>query len=178
MSNQQRSPHGLPIVISSFAILVSSFYAKAAPPSPQDFLHSYCISCHGPEKQKADRRFDHLVIPAKTTEHVIDLQDIVDQLNLGDMPPKKSKQPSEAERSAIVTSFTKAVAEARKTLQSTGGQTVLRRLNKREYINTVGDLFALDMRLFDPTTKFPRDQMAEHMDNLGDVLQTSGYLLA
>lgn len=144
----------------------------------QAFLKDYCISCHGPEKQKADRRFDHLVIPAKTTEHVIDLQDIVDQLNLGDMPPKKSKQPSDEERSAIVAALTKSVAEARKTLQSTGGQTVLRRLNKREYINTVGDLFALDMRLFDPTTKFPRDQMAEHMDNLGDVLQTSGYLLA
>ncbi|MEZ5386096.1 MAG: DUF1592 domain-containing protein [Prosthecobacter sp.] len=166
------------IPISSFAILVSSFCAEAAPPSPQEFLRSYCISCHGPEKQKGDRRFDHLVIPAKSTEHVIDLQDIVDQLNLGDMPPKKSKQPTNAERSAIVSALTRAVAEARATLRSTGGQTVLRRLNKREYINTVGDLFALDMRLFDPTTKFPRDQMAEHMDNLGDVLQTSGYLLA
>ncbi|MCB1279840.1 DUF1592 domain-containing protein [Prosthecobacter sp.] len=166
------------VTLSSCHLVIVASCHLAIAAQPQDFLRSYCISCHGPEKQKGDRRFDHLVIPAKTTEHVIDLQDIVDQLNLGDMPPKQSKQPSEAERSAIVTSLTKAVAEARATLRSTGGQTVLRRLNKREYINTVGDLFALDMRLFDPTTKFPRDQMAEHMDNLGDVLQTSGYLLA
>ena len=55
---------------------------------------------------------------------------------------------------------------------------MLRRLNRREYLNTIGDLLALDMRLIDPTAKFPRDQMAEHLDNLGDVLQTSGYLLA
>jgi hypothetical protein len=88
---------------------------------------------------------------------------------------KISRMP---ERSAIVASLTQAVAEARNALRSTSGQTVLRRLNKREYLQTVGDLFALDMRLFDPTTKFPRDQMAEHLDNLGDVLQTSGYLLA
>ncbi len=33
------------------------------------------------------------------------------------------------------------------------------------------------MAAFDPTTKFPRDQSEEHMENLGDVLQTSGYLL-
>ena len=54
---------------------------------------------------------------------------------------------------------------------------MLRRLNRREYINTIGDLFAMNMAAFDPTTKFPRDQSAEHMENLGDVLQTSGYLL-
>ena len=54
---------------------------------------------------------------------------------------------------------------------------MLRRLNRREYLNTIGDLFAMNMAAFDPTTKFPRDQSAEHMDNLGDVLQTSGYLL-
>lgn len=145
---------------------------------PRAFLNDYCISCHGPDKQKAERRFDQLALPATTAEHVIDLQDIIDQLNLGEMPPKKSKQPADAERSAMVAALTEVVAQARSALRSTGGQTVLRRLNKREYLNTVGDLFALDMRLFDPTTKFPRDQMAEHMDNLGDVLQTSGYLLA
>ncbi|HRJ08666.1 MAG TPA: DUF1592 domain-containing protein [Prosthecobacter sp.] len=145
---------------------------------PRVFLNDYCISCHGPDKQKAERRFDQLALPATTAEHVIDLQDIIDQLNLGEMPPKKSKQPTDAERSAMAAALTEVVAQARSALRSTGGQTVLRRLNKREYLNTVGDLFALDMRLFDPTTKFPRDQMAEHMDNLGDVLQTSGYLLA
>ena len=145
---------------------------------PHTFLKDYCIDCHGAEKQKGERRFDQLILPAQNTENVIDLQDIIDQLNLGDMPPKKSKQPTAAERSAIVASLTQAVAAARTALRSTSGQTVLRRLNKREYLQTVGDLFALDMRLFDPTTKFPRDQMAEHLDNLGDVLQTSGYLLA
>lgn len=27
---------------------------------PQGFLQEYCIGCHGEEKQKGDRRFDHL----------------------------------------------------------------------------------------------------------------------
>jgi len=157
---------------------VNNSAQAAEHPSAKTFLDTYCTSCHGAEKQKGERRFDQLKLPAKDLEAVIDLQDIIDQLNLGDMPPKKAKQPTEAERKALVASLTEAVSIARAELHSTGGQTVLRRLNKREYINTIGDLFALDMRLFDPTTKFPRDQTAEHMDNLGDVLKTSGYLLA
>lgn len=166
------------VILSSCQLAILSLSSLTHAADPSAFLNDYCISCHGPDKQKAERRFDQLALPAATAEHVIDLQDIIDQLNLGEMPPKKSKQPTDAERSAMVAALTEAVAQARSALRSTGGQTVLRRLNKREYLNTVGDLFALDMRLFDPTTKFPRDQMAEHMDNLGDVLQTSGYLLA
>ena len=27
---------------------------------PKDFVSQYCQKCHGEEKQKADRRFDHL----------------------------------------------------------------------------------------------------------------------
>lgn len=166
------------VILSSCQLAILSLSSLTHAADPRAFLNDYCISCHGPDKQKAERRFDQLALPASTAGHVIDLQDIIDQLNLGEMPPKKSKQPTDAERSAMVAALTEAVAQARSALRSTGGQTVLRRLNKREYLNTVGDLFALDMRLFDPTTKFPRDQMAEHMDNLGDVLQTSGYLLA
>ncbi|MEN3941050.1 DUF1592 domain-containing protein [Prosthecobacter sp. SYSU 5D2] len=162
------------LFISSFVILHSSFAAA----SPADFLQTYCLDCHGAEKQKGDRRFDLLTLPATKADDVLDLQDIIDQVTLGDMPPKKSPQPTADEAKEAVAALTQAVTAARAQFRSTGGQTVLRRLNRREYIQTVGDLFALDMRLFDPTTKFPRDQMADHMDNLGDVLQTSGYLLA
>ena len=56
---------------------------------------------------------------------------------------------------------------------STGGHTVLRRLNRREYINTVGDLLGINMLMFDPTSRFPRDQMVDHMDNIGDALALS-----
>lgn len=173
MNTQYRLPRRLTIIVSSFVILHSSFAAE-----PHAFLQQYCNDCHGAEKQKGERRFDQLSLPASRVDDILDLQDIIDQLNLGDMPPKKAKQPSSAERSEIVSAFTKEVAEARKKFSSTGGQTVLRRLNRREYLNTIGDLLTLDMRLIDPTAKFPRDQMAEHLDNLGDVLRTSSYLLA
>jgi len=141
------------------------------------FVTTYCIECHGPEKQKAERRFDTLPLPAAKEDTLIDLKDMMDQLHLGDMPPAKAEQPSTEEQKAFLEQLALALSEGREALASTGGSTVLRRLNRREYFNTVGDLFALNMAAFDPTVKFPRDQSEEHMDNLGDVLRTSGYLL-
>ena len=141
------------------------------------FLSTYCNDCHGAEKQKGDRRFDQLALPVSKVDTLIELKDILDQINLGDMPPKKAKQPTSEEQKAFIEQLTKALSQGREALASTGGSTVLRRLNRHEYLNTIGDLFALNMAAFDPTTKFPRDQSAEHMENLGDVLQTSGYLL-
>ena len=143
------------------------------------FLSTYCYECHGAEKQKGDRRFDTLSLQVEKADTLIDLQDIIDQLNLGEMPTDKAKKhPGEAEVREAVAKLTQLVAEGRAKLASTSGQTVLRRLNRREYINTVGDLFGLNMSMFDPTTAFPRDQIVHNIDNIGYALNTSGYLLA
>ena len=66
----------------------------------QTFLKTHCISCHGPQKQKADRRFDTL--PARITKlHDLErYQEIVDLLNLGEMPPEDETQPTPAEVAA------------------------------------------------------------------------------
>jgi len=152
-------------------------HAAADAPKVQHFLTTYCNDCHGAEKQKGDRRFDQLALPVSKVDTLIEIKDILDQINLGEMPPKKSKQPSPDELRAFIKQTTQALSAGREMLASTGGSSVLRRLNHHEYLNTIGELFALNMAAFDPTTKFPRDQSAEHMENLGDVLQTSGYLL-
>jgi Protein of unknown function (DUF1592)/Protein of unknown function (DUF1588)/Protein of unknown function (DUF1585)/Protein of unknown function (DUF1587)/Protein of unknown function (DUF1595)/Planctomycete cytochrome C len=142
------------------------------------FFGKYCVECHGPEKQKGDRRFDQLVLPVAKADTLIELQDAIDQLNLGEMPPEKARQhPDASEVRAVIAQLTRTVTEGRARFASTGGQTVLRRLNRREYINTVGDLFGMNMTMFDPTAKFPRDNLIKHQDNIGDALQTSGYLL-
>ncbi len=160
------------------ALLSARAAEPASPHAAQKFFADYCVKCHGPEKQKADRRFDALPPTVAQPDALTDFQDIIDQLNLGEMPPAKENQPSSAELRAVVALLTQQVSDGRALLASTDGQTVLRRLNRREYLNTVGDLFALNMAMFDPTTKFPRDQTVQHMDNIGDALKTSGYLLA
>ncbi len=180
----------LPVLLRAFVPLWLSvgavFAAEAVAPldaatdkTLRTFFSSYCQECHGPEKQKGERRFDTLALPAAKADTLFDLQDIIDQLNLGEMPPAKAeKHPAPEQVREIVKVLTRLVADGHARLASTGGQTVLRRLNRREYLNTVGDLFGLNLLMFDPTTRFPRDEMVAHLDNIGDALRTSGYLLA
>lgn len=152
-------------------------WGEASGIDPTHFLNTYCLECHDDSVQKGDRRFDELTFPITDIHGAIDTQEIIDQLTLGDMPPKKADQPTDEERAAMIEALTGSVAQARDSLRSTGAQTVLRRLNEREYLNTVEDLLGRTLIGLDPTSKFPRDQAVEHMDNIGDALVTSGYLL-
>jgi hypothetical protein len=80
---------------------------------PEAFLKQYCYKCHGPDKQKAKRRFDTLPATIKDFRQQEQWQEIVDQLNLGEMPPEDEEQPTQEERLAGVKSMTGAIAGAR-----------------------------------------------------------------
>jgi hypothetical protein len=143
----------------------------------QSFLNSYCVKCHGPDKQKGDRRFDRLSAVESDTEDAELLQEILDQLNLAAMPPEDEIQPSEAELKTVVALLTSSLAKAREAARDNVGKVVIRRLNRAEYRNTIRDLFQLKMVDFDPTTTFPADDSTEGFDNVGEGLVTSDYLL-
>ena len=140
------------------------------------FLTKYCINCHGPKQQKGERRFDRLMATVDDDDTLVDQQDVLDLLNLGEMPPAKAPQPTDAERRQVVAWLTHNIQRYHRQ-NATTGRSVLRRLNAREYRNTVRDLLHLDMTMFDPTVTFPKDQTTEHLDNVGRSLVTSGFLL-
>ena len=142
------------------------------------YMDTYCIDCHGPDKQKGDRRWDNLKWPISDTTSLLHIQEILDIINLGEMPPiEEDVQPSEDETKTIVDLLTHEIEARYATLDSTGQQTVFRRLNRREYRNTIRDLLDMEMSSFDPTQSFPTDQTIHHLDTIGDRLVTSGYLL-
>jgi hypothetical protein len=143
----------------------------------KSLLGAYCVGCHGPTKQKGDRRFDRLDGEIPDDDALVDLQDILDQLNLGEMPPKEARQPSPAERQQAVAWLTGSIAKFHGERKPANVETVLRRLNAREYTNSLRDLLHLNMTMFDPTAGFPRDQTTDHLDNVGETLVTSGPLL-
>ena len=141
------------------------------------FLQTHCFKCHGPEKQKADRRYDQLLYPIQSDDDLLLFQDILDQLNLGEMPPEEEPRPAPNEVKEVVAWLTSAIAEAQTKRENNGGETVLRRLNRREYLHTISDLFHLNTDAFDPTEGFPSDKEIHHLDNQGHALVTSGFLL-
>lgn len=141
------------------------------------FLSKYCLDCHGNEKQKGDRRFDELSNQAPTLDNAEALQEILDQLNLANMPPEDAPQPSDNERKELIASLSDSLKTLRTQAQRHPGKVVMRRLNRVEYRNTIRDLFRLKMVDFDPTTTFPVDDSTEGFDNVGEGLVTSDHLL-
>ena len=144
---------------------------------PETFLKQYCYKCHGPDKQKAKRRFDTLPATIKDFRQQEQWQEIVDQLNLGEMPPEDAKQPSQAERLAAVKTLTGDIARARENFAGTSRHTTLRRLNKVEYQKTISDLLSLNIDAWNPAEDFPAEVTVEGFDNDGAQLVTSGLLL-
>ncbi|NBV56147.1 MAG: hypothetical protein EBR70_06160, partial [Verrucomicrobia bacterium] len=125
------------------ALMTTGALPAAETPARQveQFLNRYCLECHDAKVHKGDRSFERFKLPLGNLPAVIEARDIIDQLTLREMPPKKADQPSDEERLAAIRALRAATAAAEASLQSTGSRTVLRRLSNREYENTLEALF-------------------------------------
>ena len=155
--------------IQTLAILqlCTAVVSSAAVPEPMLLLlEKNCTQCHGMEKQKGDVRLD------KADEISPELWGkIYDQLAKREMPPDDKPQPTEAERQGLI-QHALAVAKQSSEIATTG----LRRLNKREYGNTVKDLLGLRGGTFDPGEYIYKDE-ADGFDTNAESLVTSNELL-
>lgn len=107
-------------------------------------LKEFCYRCHGPDKQKAELRLDTLGINIIDGPEAETWHDVLNNLNLGEMPPSKELAPSAEQRNKVVGWLTQQFKRAAEIKRSTGGRAVLRRLTRYEYNNTMRDLFGLD----------------------------------
>ncbi len=161
----------------SFALCDESKPERTKAQSVQDFLNDYCVDCHNADDVKGNRSFEAIAGEITDEESLVDYQDILDQLNLSEMPPSDAEQPSSFDRMQAIELLTRQIEQFHAHRKPISTQTVLRRINAREYRNTIRDLLKLDTTIFDPAQDFPRDQTSEHLDNNAEWLVTSSHLL-
>ncbi|MDP1587230.1 MAG: DUF1592 domain-containing protein [Prosthecobacter sp.] len=173
------SSHGTRgLLCFAFAALAVPFVQAAdAPQLVQQFLGKYCLECHDADVQKGDRAFDAFALPLKSVADLIEARDIIDQLTLKEMPPKKADQPKDDERIAMIRALRDGTVAAHAKFQTTGSRTVMRRLSSREYENTLATLFGRRVDTLGLTADFPKEKTTEHMDTIGKSLVTSGFLV-
>ena len=82
--------------------------------------------------------------------------------------------PSQKDVESLVFWVTGEIRRAKAVLESTGGKVVLRRINKREYNNTIRDLLGVED---DFSRDFPDEVISNDFDNIGSALAFSPYLL-
>ena len=136
-------------------------------------MEKHCVSCHGEKKQKGKLRIDNLSTDFSNLEIAEQWQAILDELNGATMPPEDEPQPTKEELTGILESLTYKIEEAKKLHYGKDRQTVMRRLNKREYINTMYELTGYRFN----DKEIISDQSTAKYDNHGEGLFVSSFLL-
>ena len=136
--------------------------------SVQPLLKKYCFECHSTKAHKGDLDLERFASLTTIRKDLKPWQHLIEQVEVGEMPPKGKLQPTADERKAILT-WVRAMlnAEAR-ARAGDPGRVPLRRLSNAEYNCTIRDLTGVDLA---PTREFPADGAAgEGFTNAAEAL--------
>ena len=135
-----------------------------------------CVACHGPKDVNGNVRLDTLSTDLVNDSAAAETwHDVLNVLNLGEMPPKDETPLTAKEREVLTGWITEQIEQAVQVRRSTGGQVVIRRLNRNEYRNTMRDLLGLDLN-YGPNL-LPDSPGEDGFTNNGSVLQMSALQL-
>ena len=144
--------------------------------SIRPLLDQFCFDCHSGEDAEAEVDLDSfrsLADLRRNTKVWVKVEDI---LLSQQMPPKKSDQPTDAQRDTLQQWVNHFLIEEAKALAGDPGRVVLRRLNNDEYNFSLRDLTGV--ATLDPTREFPVDGAAgEGFTNTGDAQGMSPALV-
>lgn len=122
--------------------------ANAAALPMEAFLEKHCVACHGPEKGKGDLRIDKLSLDFKLGGDSHHWAEVLEQINSGEMPPKKEKRPTQQAIADFVAELNTRLQEGRAARLAARPSVAHYRLSRKEYQNTVYDLLGVR---YDPT---------------------------
>ena len=134
----------------------------------RQFMNNYCIDCHNAKKQKGKTRLDAegFSFEIKTIKDADKWQHILGAVNAQEMPPEDEPQPKAKDKLEFLEMLSDKLVEARLMLADAGGKTLMRRLNRREYANTMKDLLGVEV----DTSNLPNDQSGSSFDTDGGAL--------
>jgi hypothetical protein len=129
-------------------------------------LKEHCAECHNERKQKGRFRVDTLPARITSAQDADRWQKVLAQLNSGEMPPEGEKQLPDRPKTDLLEDLANAMVTARKTVGDRHGFIPMRRLNQREYANTLRELVGVKANV----SKLPSDTGAGRFDTAGSAL--------
>lgn len=166
-----------PRLILSILPLICASLLPGAQPAPDKFFEQHCYDCHDKEAKKGGLDLTELKTDFNNSDSFTTWVKVHDRIEKGEMPPPKKKNRPSAEDAAKITTWLDAeltTADTRR--RATEGRSVMRRITREEYENTVRDLLAMpDLRLLD---MLPADGQRGGYDKLGEALDISHVQLA
>jgi hypothetical protein len=158
-------PRRLPILLAAAALLavpVSADFSEGLVP----FFNAHCYECHDDASKKGGLDLDELSRDLADPAILSKWVRLYDRVADGEMPPKERDQPGDKEGAA----FREALAPALASAHEAAKGTVLRRLNRIEYQNTLEDLLGIRI---DAAALLPEDGRSGEFDTVGEALGIS-----
>lgn len=133
-------------------------------------LEKHCSKCHNAEKQKGHFRIDDLQQSIADNRSAERWQKILNALNSGEMPPQEEKPLPHEAKADFLDDLAQTLVTARRNLGDSRGITTMRRLNQREYGNSIHHLLGVKINV----SELPSDTSATTFDTAGSNLFMSG----
>ena len=133
------------------------------PQKHQTFFKKHCFDCHDSATQEGGVDLEALSFTIATIEQAERWQKVLNVLNSGEMPPEDSGQPSGIEKADFLDELAQTMVSARRSLADSGGRITMRRLNRREYQNTIEQLLGFKVDV----SSLPADGGSGTFDTVG-----------
>lgn len=130
------------------------------------FFESHCYECHDDLSAKGGLDLYELSTDLTDPATFEKWVRIYDRVANGEMPPKEKEQPGDGEKRIFRETLAPPLASAHKAEKGT----VLRRLNRKEYENTLSDMLGVHLDL---AGMLPEDGRSGEFDTVGDALGIS-----
>lgn len=140
------------------------------------FFKSHCTNCHDTDTKEGGLDLTTFKLDLANHENFARWIKIHDRIESGEMPPKKEPRPKPEDVAAVTKSLRTELIAAEAQTQKEQGRTVVRRLTRAEYENTIRDLF--DMPGVALYGSLPADGSAHGFDKNSDALDISHVNLA
>jgi Protein of unknown function (DUF1592)/Protein of unknown function (DUF1588)/Protein of unknown function (DUF1587)/Protein of unknown function (DUF1585)/Protein of unknown function (DUF1595)/Planctomycete cytochrome C len=173
--------HRLSLFAVALAVGLAAVIARSQAPADdyatrvRPILVKHCLECHSTAKHKGDLDLERFTTRDLIRGDLHPWEQLLEQVEVGEMPPKGKPQPSAEERQTLLRWVRTMLGEEARKQAGDPGRVVLRRLDNAEYANTLRDLTGVDL---DPAKEFPADGAAgEGFTNVGDGLAMSPTLI-
>lgn len=160
-------PHSLLLLLLLFAACQSTSLRADDGDSAnaRRFLTAHCVSCHSGDEAAGGLDVSTLSDDLSDAEMMRRWVLVHDRVAAGEMPPADADRPDSARTSGFLSKLATTIREA----DAARNDTVLRRLNRHEYQQTVRDLFLTDVEIHG----LPEDSSTDGFDTVGEGLAVS-----
>ncbi len=154
------------ILLLSWALTGSLAAVEMSKGKLEAFLKEHCYDCHDSDVQKGGLDLASIGVGLEDEALMATWVRIHDRVRDGEMPPAKKARPGDAAKRQFLASVSADLTVAHQQHKGT----VLRRLNRQEYENTLNDLFGTHL---DIKSGLPEDGRSHGFDTVGDSLNIS-----